>query len=115
MEKRRFVPLMSGDGCPQGWRRHPAPLKARQRRRRPPSALKRLRPYGRHPSALETRMSDMIRTRPSPRIELSVVIPLFNEEPTLKELHRRLGSVLDMLAVRYEIIFVDDGSVDGTF
>jgi glycosyltransferase involved in cell wall biosynthesis len=49
----------------------------------------------------------------SPR-SISVVIPLLDERPTLEELHRRLSSVLMQEADQYEIIFVDDGSRDGS-
>ena len=45
---------------------------------------------------------------------LSVVVPLFNEAGTLEELHRRLSGVLFLLDVPSEIIYVDDGSSDGT-
>ena len=45
---------------------------------------------------------------------ISVVVPLFNERPALDELCRRLTAVLQGLARRYEIIFVDDGSTDGS-
>jgi glycosyltransferase involved in cell wall biosynthesis len=45
---------------------------------------------------------------------ISVVIPLLNEQATLEELYNRLISVLQGLAQRYEIIFVDDGSTDGS-
>ena len=45
----------------------------------------------------------------------SVVVPLYNEEESLKELHRRLTLVLPSLAGRFEIIFVDDGSTDNSF
>jgi glycosyltransferase involved in cell wall biosynthesis len=44
----------------------------------------------------------------------SVVIPLYNERDSLSELHRQLVSVLDRTFARYEIIFVDDGSTDGS-
>jgi len=47
--------------------------------------------------------------------QLSVVIPLFNEEATLEELHRRLTAVLVDLGHAYEVVFVDDGSTDGTY
>jgi glycosyltransferase involved in cell wall biosynthesis len=46
--------------------------------------------------------------------EVSVVVPLFNEEENLAELHRRLSAVLTELGCSYELIFVDDGSRDGT-
>lgn len=45
---------------------------------------------------------------------LSVVVPLFDENPTLAELHQRLTAVLERLGRPYEIVFVDDGSSDGT-
>lgn len=46
--------------------------------------------------------------------EISVVIPLLNERPALDELYRRLTGVLSELTPCYEIIFVDDGSTDGS-
>jgi dolichol-phosphate mannosyltransferase len=46
--------------------------------------------------------------------ELSIVIPLYNEEKNLGKLHKRLLEVLNSLSTRWEIIFVDDGSSDQT-
>jgi len=48
-------------------------------------------------------------------IAFSVVIPLYNEEQSLEELHRRLTDTLATLSDRFEIIFVDDGSIDNSF
>jgi dolichol-phosphate mannosyltransferase len=45
---------------------------------------------------------------------LSVVVPVFNEEETLRELHRRLSSAL-VPAEAWEIVLVDDGSVDSSW
>lgn len=45
---------------------------------------------------------------------LSVVIPLFNEESNVAQLHRRLVDSLDPLGEPYEILFVNDGSHDDT-
>ncbi len=45
---------------------------------------------------------------------VSVVVPLYNEEENVEELHSRLKAVLDSLGVEYEMIFVDDGSTDET-
>ncbi len=45
-------------------------------------------------------------------IELSVVIPVYNEEAGLAALFARLYSALDQLDRRYEIIFINDGSKD---
>jgi glycosyltransferase involved in cell wall biosynthesis len=44
--------------------------------------------------------------------ELSVVIPIYNEEDNIPELHKQLRSALDPLQVDYEMIFIDDGSTD---
>ena len=47
-------------------------------------------------------------------IELSIVVPLFNEAGTIDELTRRLTAVLFVIGRRSEIVYVDDGSSDGT-
>jgi len=51
---------------------------------------------------------------PSARL-LSVVVPVFNEAENLDEFHRRLAAVADGLDRDVELIFVDDGSTDGSF
>src|SRR6266508_6045090 len=48
-------------------------------------------------------------------VELSVVIPIRNEAPSLEELHRELAATLDAWGRSYEIIVVDDGSTDESF
>ncbi len=45
---------------------------------------------------------------------ISVVIPLYNEEENVQELHSCLKMVLDTLGTDYEILFIDDGSTDNT-
>jgi dolichol-phosphate mannosyltransferase len=47
-----------------------------------------------------------------PAITLSVVIPVYNEEHTLETLVQRLTQALESLAEPWEVIFVNDGSVD---
>ena len=47
-------------------------------------------------------------------VSLSVVIPLYNERAAIEELYHRLTAVLQNVAGRYEIIFIDDGSNDDT-
>jgi glycosyltransferase involved in cell wall biosynthesis len=47
-------------------------------------------------------------------VHLSIVVPLFNEVATIAELHRRLNAVLLLLGANAEIVYVDDGSSDGT-
>ena len=49
-------------------------------------------------------------TRPT----LSVVIPVYDEAPSLVDLHHRLTLALKGIAQTYEVIFVDDGSRDGS-
>lgn len=50
----------------------------------------------------------------TPHPEISVVIPVFNEQENLPALLPRLLPVLDGLGRSYEVIFVDDGSRDGS-
>ena len=47
-------------------------------------------------------------------IELSVIVPVFNEVGTLQVLHQALHEVLDPKNIAWEVIFVDDGSADGS-
>lgn len=54
-----------------------------------------------------------IKTAVPPPV-VSVVVPLFNEEESIEELHTELDRVLCSLAVPYEILFVNDGSRDAT-
>ncbi|MBC5775364.1 glycosyltransferase family 2 protein [Pontibacter sp. KCTC 32443] len=45
---------------------------------------------------------------------LSVVIPVFNEEKNLQLLYDRLSAVLQQMQVTYELVFVNDGSIDNS-
>jgi len=47
-------------------------------------------------------------------VQLSVVIPVFNETDSLEYLHRRLSKTLAAIGKSYEVIYVDDGSTDGS-
>ena len=48
------------------------------------------------------------------RPEISVLVPVLNEAGSVAELCGRVAAVLDGLGRRFEIVFVDDGSNDGT-
>ncbi len=48
-------------------------------------------------------------------VQISVVIPLYNEEESLPELTEWIGKVMDDNDFSYEVIFVDDGSKDGSW
>jgi glycosyltransferase involved in cell wall biosynthesis len=45
---------------------------------------------------------------------LSVVVPCYNEQEVLPEFHRRLSAVFEKLTCEKEIVYVNDGSTDGT-
>jgi glycosyltransferase involved in cell wall biosynthesis len=47
-------------------------------------------------------------------IDLSVLIPVYNEVENVRPLHDELDAALRPSGLRYELIFVDDGSTDGT-
>jgi undecaprenyl-phosphate 4-deoxy-4-formamido-L-arabinose transferase len=55
-------------------------------------------------------MSDLAHANASR--QLSIVIPVFNAEKNLPELHRQLGAELKRIAAHYEIILVEDSSKD---
>lgn len=48
------------------------------------------------------------------RPALSVVVPFYNEEGNVRELHREIRAVAETLGKTYECVFVDDGSIDRT-
>lgn len=52
----------------------------------------------------------MLENRPY----LSVVVPLYNEEGNVAELHKKIYEAVQEIGRPFEIIFVDDGSKDGT-
>src|SRR5262245_47550840 len=54
-------------------------------------------------------------TADTSRPELSLVLPIFNEEPVIDELLRRLAEFLAAVGTTWEVIFVDDGSKDQSF
>jgi undecaprenyl-phosphate 4-deoxy-4-formamido-L-arabinose transferase len=57
----------------------------------------------------------MSETEALPAPELSVVVTLYNESASLGELHRRTIAALEQLGRTFELVYVDDGSTDGSF
>lgn len=47
-------------------------------------------------------------------VELSIIIPIYNEEGNIPVLYNRLKSVADSIGVTYELIFINDGSKDAS-
>lgn len=47
-------------------------------------------------------------------VELSVVVPLFNEEESVRPLYEAILAGVEPLGISFEIVLVDDGSRDGT-
>ena len=64
---------------------------------------------------------DLVVDAPAPRDAdagrrlLSVVVPLLNEEATLEPLYRELEAALAPAGLDWEVVFVDDGSTDGSY
>jgi glycosyltransferase involved in cell wall biosynthesis len=56
-----------------------------------------------------------LATSSSQRVAISVVVPVMNEEQSVRPLFEKLSAQLDALGQSYEVIFVDDGSTDYTF
>jgi glycosyltransferase involved in cell wall biosynthesis len=48
-------------------------------------------------------------------MDISVVIPLLNEEDSLNELTQRIDEAIKQINKSYEIVFIDDGSSDGSY
>jgi undecaprenyl-phosphate 4-deoxy-4-formamido-L-arabinose transferase len=63
----------------------------------------------------ETFVAGSVTDADLPAPDLSVVVTLFNESGCLDELYRRAVAVLDPGPRTFELIFIDDGSTDGTF
>jgi glycosyltransferase involved in cell wall biosynthesis len=63
----------------------------------------------------ELEVSDRAEPKVYNRPVLSVVLPIFNEEEVIPELYQRLTDVLKSQGERYEIVFVNDGSVDQSY
>ena len=49
------------------------------------------------------------------KIDLSIVIPVYNEEESVSQLYNKLNETLPGLKLSYEVILIDDGSTDGSY
>ena len=57
---------------------------------------------------------DSYQTHDRTDIECSVIVPLYNEAETIKELHERLAATMARLNIPYEPLFINDKSTDNT-
>lgn len=61
-----------------------------------------------------TRWDDAAKTHSNALRSISLVVPIYNEEQSLETLHQRITTVVQSLTDQYEIIFINDGSTDGS-
>jgi glycosyltransferase involved in cell wall biosynthesis len=69
----------------------------------------------RHRKARRPAMDGHSSGHQGPGVDLSVVAPVYNEQGNLEPLHLRLLTTLVNLGRSFEIIYVDDGSSDGSY
>lgn len=49
------------------------------------------------------------------QIDISIVVPAYDEEENIEPLYQEIKEIMNKMSKTFEIIFIDDGSVDGTF
>jgi undecaprenyl-phosphate 4-deoxy-4-formamido-L-arabinose transferase len=64
---------------------------------------------------IETAPEGVPRVAEAPAPAVSLVVPVYNEEGTVAEVYRQSVAALETVGKPFEIIFVDDGSTDGTW
>src|SRR3954468_16829688 len=69
-----------------------------------------MKTYGEHTSRNLESNNDGASKSP----DISVFLPVFDEEPNLRPLHEKMDKALEQLGRTAEIIYVDDGSRDGS-
>jgi glycosyltransferase involved in cell wall biosynthesis len=62
----------------------------------------------------EQELANELAANNSASPEISVFLPVYNEEPNLRPLHQKLDAALKALGRSAEVVFVDDGSTDGS-
>jgi glycosyltransferase involved in cell wall biosynthesis len=54
-------------------------------------------------------------SRDASHVDITIIVPILNEEKNIRELHKELTQVMRELGSPYELIFIDDGSTDHSF
>ena len=67
------------------------------------------------PATKDSGVSNISATKDSGVMDISVIIPLFNEEESLKKLYEWITRVCAQEKLSFEVVFVDDGSTDGSW
>lgn len=63
----------------------------------------------------QARRGTVLPRTPSERVDVSIVVPVFNESENLERLHLAIHEMLATLDRRSEVIFIDDGSTDDSY
>lgn len=53
--------------------------------------------------------------KPGTKPDLSIIVPFFNEEDNIERVYKAIVEALEVTGIRFEMVFVDDGSKDSTF
>ncbi len=64
---------------------------------------------------LFSQANESSQDKASGQLDLSIIVPLFNEAESLPELHAWIKRVVEAEGLSYEIIFVNDGSTDNSW
>ncbi len=77
--------------------------------------MQQLEGYERAAQGTLAREQPQRRDEPQTKIAISIVVPIFNEEDSVRPLYDALTAEMQRIGESYEIVYVDDGSRDGTF
>ncbi len=67
------------------------------------------------PPEHERKLGNLLSGNQEEPVDVSIVVPLLNEEESVESLYSSVKGVMELIGKEYEILFVDDGSTDGTF
>ncbi len=83
----------------------------------PPPAQQHRHPQQRHPreQQREQHRDQQREQQQQPWADISIIVPLYNEAESLRELHNQIRSTLGRMGMRYEVLYIDDGSTDRSF